>query len=159
VTYASNHPTDDLCYDCADVISHNIYPGWYGDAEVDDRLSLIRPRIKQCLEHLDKVGQGMKPYILSEIGCEALYGWRDPLNGFFTEEFQAEYLRIVCEEVVASKRINGLAIWHFADARTYQGALAIGRPRTFNNKGTVDEYRRPKKSYEVVKEIFNRRTS
>lgn len=159
VTYASNHPTDDLCYDFADVISHNIYPGWYGDMEVDDRLSLIRPRIEACIRHLDKVGQGGKPYILSEIGCEALYGWRDPMNGFFTEEFQAEYLRIVCEEVVGNERISGLAIWHFADARTYQGALAIGRPRTFNNKGTVDEYRRPKKSYSVVKEIFNRRTS
>jgi len=154
ITYASNHPKDDLCYDFADVISHNIYPGWYGDTEVEDRFSLILPAIRACLDHIDSHGQKSKPYILSEIGCEALYGWRDPMNGFFTEEFQAEYLRIVCEEVSRNPRINGLALWHFADARTYQGAYAMGRPRAFNNKGTLDEYRRPKKSYGVVKKIF-----
>jgi beta-glucuronidase len=30
----------------------------------------------------------------------------------------------------------------------------MGRPRGFNNKGIVDEYRRPKLAYETVKELF-----
>ena len=29
VTYASNHPFDDLCLDLVDVIAINCYPGWY----------------------------------------------------------------------------------------------------------------------------------
>ena len=29
------------------------------------------------------------------------------------------------------------------------------RPRTMNNKGIVDEYRRPKLAYETVKKIFS----
>ena len=29
VTYASNHPYDDVCFDLADVVSINRYPGWY----------------------------------------------------------------------------------------------------------------------------------
>ena len=31
-----------------------------------------------------------------------------------------------------------------------------GRPREMNNKGIVDEYRRPKLAYEKVKEIFQK---
>jgi beta-glucuronidase len=30
----------------------------------------------------------------------------------------------------------------------------LGRPRGFNNKGIVDEYRRPKQGYAVVKARF-----
>mgnify|MGYP000733006011 CR=1 FL=1 len=29
VTFASNHAFDDVCFDLADVISINTYPGWY----------------------------------------------------------------------------------------------------------------------------------
>ena len=28
------------------------------------------------------------------------------------------------------------------------------RPRSYNNKGVVDEYRRPKESFDVVKDLF-----
>lgn len=30
------------------------------------------------------------------------------------------------------------------------------RPKTHNNKGVVDEYRRPKMSYAAVKELFQK---
>jgi beta-glucuronidase len=32
----------------------------------------------------------------------------------------------------------------------------LGRPRGFNNKGVVDEYRRPKLAYEVVRHRFHK---
>ena len=44
---------------------------------------------------------------------------------------------------------------NFDDCRTCRGAGALGRPRAFNNKGVMDEYRRPKQGYEAVKAIFN----
>ena len=34
-----------------------------------------------------------------------------------------------------------------------------GRPREMNNKGVVDEYRRPKAAYGRVKEIFEQYTN
>jgi beta-glucuronidase len=30
----------------------------------------------------------------------------------------------------------------------------VHRPRGFNNKGIVDEYRRPKIAYQIVKQLF-----
>jgi beta-glucuronidase len=156
VTYASHRPDDDLCYDLCDVVSQNLYPGWYGDPEVDDRLALIVPKLQRCREDLNRRGHGLKPYILSEIGAEAIYGWRDPLNNFYTEEFQAAYLDTVCAEVVGHPYYAGLALWHFADARTCTGEPAMRRPRCFNNKGTLDEYRRPKAAYAVVRRHFRK---
>lgn len=154
VTYATMFPLEDLCYDLADVIAHNIYPGWYGCEDVEDPLSLIVPHIHKCIAHVDSLGHRAKPYIISEIGAEGLYGWHDALNGFFTEEYQAAYIETVLREVAANARITGIALWHFSDARTYVGGRALVRPRAFNNKGTVDEYRRPKRAYEHVKRLW-----
>jgi beta-glucuronidase len=50
--------------------------------------------------------------------------------------------------------VVGASIWQFCDVRVCEGNEAriwSGRPRTMNNKGTVDEYRRPKLAYDVVK--------
>ena len=55
----------------------------------------------------------------------------------------------------STEKISGVALWQFCDCRTYSSSGALGRPRAFNNKGTVDEYRRPKAAYETVKRIFN----
>ena len=30
----------------------------------------------------------------------------------------------------------------------------LGRPRGFNNKGVVDEYRRPKLAYDLVRRLY-----
>ena len=45
----------------------------------------------------------------------------------------------------------GAVIWQFADCRVSPGWFNT-RPRTHNNKGTVDEFRRPKLAYEVVRD-------
>ena len=50
--------------------------------------------------------------------------------------------------------MTGIALWHFADARTYTSSYALGRPRTINDKGILDDFRRPKLAFDVVKEKF-----
>ncbi len=154
ITYATMFGKTDLFLELADVISINIYPGWYGCQDVEDPLGLVVPAIRSFLDHFDAQGWKEKPIIISEIGAEGLYGWHDPLNGFFTEEYQAELLRVTCEEVMSNPRLAGVALWHFSDARTYTGGYSLGRPRAFNNKGTLDEYRRPKLAYKAVKQVF-----
>ncbi len=47
----------------------------------------------------------------------------------------------------------GVYIWQFCDVRVSEEWFGT-RPRTMNNKGIVDEYRRRKLAYDVVKRIF-----
>jgi beta-glucuronidase len=151
VTYASNHPFDDVCLDLVDVLSVNTYPGWYwGEiAEIPDRLDEI-------VTHLDSVGHHDKPSIVSEIGAGAIPGWRDENQVRWSEPYQARLLDVVIRHLfVERERVCGLSIWQFCDGRTSEALYKIlGRPRGFNNKGVVDEYRRPKQAYEVVKRHF-----
>lgn len=52
-------------------------------------------------------------------------------------------------------RFSGIAIWVFADFRTSNAMpRVLGRPRNYNQKGIVDEYRRPKLATETVARAF-----
>ena len=158
VTYASNRGERDLFYEMCDIVSINAYPGWYaGDKEKARPLDEIRAYLDKFIKYLDKRGLKDKPFIISEIGAGAIYGWRDRYRVHWSEEYQADYLEIAANYAVETPRVSGIAIWHFADARTYTSSYALGRPRTINNKGTFDEYRRPKLAYEVVKKAFSKK--
>jgi len=155
VTYASNRYLKDIFLNQVDVVSFNFYPGWYSpDRENECPLGEVVPKIREMVDGLEKLGFADKPFLISEIGGAALYGCHDPLHGFWTEEYQAELLRRICEETVANPGVAGLALWQYCDIRTYRGSGALLRPRGFNNKGTFDEYRRPKAAAEAVKVVF-----
>ena len=156
VTNASMHIRESIALGAFDVISFNIYPGWYENGNTSDPRPL--DRIPAVLDEvLAKLGADSlrdKPVILSEIGAGAIYGWRDRVRGIWSEEYQADYLDTVCRYVKNHERLSGLALWQFSDGRTYAASNVLGRPRAFNNKGTLDEYRRPKLAYDVVKKQF-----
>ncbi len=155
ITYASMFPFEDFCFDFVDIISVNTYPAWYNeDQEALRPLGDIDSRISSIQEHLEKTGQGGKPFIISEIGAGAIYGWRDPLNAPWTETYQAEYLEKVCQRFIGDSKISGVSIWQFCDCRTYATGYALVRPRAFNNKGSFDEYRRPKESVNIVRKLM-----
>ncbi len=157
VTYASNHPFEDVCLDLVDIVSVNCYPGWYGS-----EIRHIPDEIDRILAHLAAGDQAHKPLIISEIGAGGIYGWRDWNGARWTESYQARLLETVIRHLFVSAaegqgrdRAAGLAIWQFCDCRTSEAVRKIlGRPRGFNNKGVVDEYRRPKQAYDVVKREF-----
>tara|TARA_R100000027_G_scaffold369_1_gene440 strand:+ start:17459 stop:19147 length:1689 start_codon:yes stop_codon:yes gene_type:complete len=155
VTFATMFPLDDLCLDFCDIVSVNTYPAWYAeDVEEVRPLDEINSRIDKIQGHLSSVEQDSKPFIISEIGAGAIYGWHDPHNAHWTEEYQADYLKTVCQRVVSDDKIAGVTLWQYCDGRTYSSGRALSRPRAFNNKGTLDEYRRPKMAYKAVKEVF-----
>jgi beta-glucuronidase len=152
VTFASNHIlTGDLCLHLADLISINAYPGWY-QGEMED----IPQMLDELLAQADTMGAENKPIIVSEIGAGAIPGWRDQQETRWAEQYQAQLLKTVIEHLFINRdRVAGLAIWQFCDIRSSESVGRIlGRPRGFNNKGVVDEYRRPKLAYQVVKELF-----
>jgi beta-glucuronidase len=149
ITFASNHPYDDRCFDLVDIISINTYPGWYFED-----ISNIPESMVSILDNLDNQPESNKPVIISEIGAGAIPGWRDLNGNRWTEEYQAQLLEKVIHHLfIDEQRVMGLSIWLFNDYRTRD---TIMRPRGFNNKGVVDEYRRPKLAYQVVKRLFRK---
>lgn len=148
-TFASCKFFQDICFDLPDVISCNLYPGWYVDKPVKDYLDEVYGWIKE-----DGKGKG-KPFIVSEIGAGALYGCHNAYHGKWTEEYQAEALTEQVTECLEFPECLGVYIWQFCDVRVSREWFA-GRPREMNNKGIVDEYRRLKAAYERVAEIFKR---
>lgn len=152
VTYATCFPFEDQCLDLVDIVSLNQYPGWYHDTIGD-----IPAHLDKCLAHFDAIGVGDKPFIMSEIGGAAIYGCRDWNEDRWTEQYQANLLDAVIRYLfVERNRAVGLAIWQFCDGRSMPTLPQpiMTRARGFNNKGVVDEYRRPKMAYEVVKRWF-----
>lgn len=157
ITYASDRlprHLPDINLDLVDLVSINLYPGWYGCENVENPLSLIAPCMEEMIRKVDELGFHDKPVLFSEIGAEGLYGWHDPHHDFFTEEYQAAYLTTACTAALSLERCCGIALWQFCDIRTYGKGRSLMRPRTFNNKGTLDEYRRPKMAYAAVRSCF-----
>ena len=145
-TFASCRHFKDLCMDLVDVVSFNIYPLWY--FEEDPNVFLDR-----LLDWIRSVEGEEKPFIISEIGAGAVYGFRTPLKSKWSEERQAEILDAVLSAYLHREDVTGMILWQFCDCRVHEEHFA-GRPKTENNKGIVDIYRRPKLAYEVVRRHF-----
>lgn len=137
----------DICFGLPEVVSYNIYPQWYHDAPVEEYLADLYDWVQRESEGADK------PFLVTEIGAGAIYGYRTPAMVKWSEEYQADALQKQLTAVLNQEGCSGVYIWQFCDCRVCDSWFSI-RPRTMNNKGIVDEYRRPKLAYEVVKGIF-----
>ena len=134
-------------YGDMDVVSINIYPQWYHNTPAQDVLN------RKLLEAARGGGEN-KPVIVSEIGAGAIYGCHDPFGeAKWSEERQCVILKEQITAVLSHPDVMGIFLWQFADVRVAE-EWAMSRPRTYNNKGVVDEYRRPKMAYQVVKALF-----
>lgn len=150
VTFASlgAHIGSDLCLDLVDIVSFNIYPRWYHDKPVKEEL--------QTLKHfVDSSDGAEKPLLISEIGAGAIYGYRNSNMEKWTEEYQEMALSEQLESILSDEDLTGVIIWQYADCRVDSGWFH-GRPKSQNNKGIVDTYRREKLAFKRVKEIFHK---
>lgn len=140
----------DICLDLPDVVSFNMYSNWYEDCSIDERN-------KREIEWIRKSGGENKPIIVSEVGAGAIYGYRDRSRCKWSEERQADIIRDNLEVYMSDENIMGVFIWQFADCRiTEDGGWFAARAKCRNNKGVVDEFRRPKIAYDTVKELFQK---
>lgn len=146
VTFASCKIETDICLDLVDIVSMNIYPLWYHDSPAEEYVNKVYDWIQTTK------GAG-KPYIVSEIGAGGIPGYHAYGNPKWSEERQAEILDAQLRAVLAHKETVGLFIWQFCDGRISEECF-YGRPRTMNNKGVVDEYRRKKLAYDTIKKYF-----
>ena len=152
VAYASNRPYADKCFDLADIVAINSYPGWK-TGELEDI-----PRLLDELCHfIDGSEHADKPLFIAELGADALPGWRDAHEDRWSEQYQAKVLETAIKHLMTEReRACGLTLWQFGDLRTTTHPdKALRKARGFNNKGIVDEYRRPKLAYDAVKRCFH----
>ncbi|KKI91346.1 beta-glucuronidase [Bacillus sp. SA1-12] len=137
----------DLCLDLVDIVSFNIYPRWYHDTPVEDALNTLK-------NFVNNTGGAGKPLLISEIGAGAIYGNRSNNQEKWTEEYQQYALTEQLTSILSDEDLSGVIIWQYADCRVDKGWFHV-RPKSQNNKGLVDIYRREKLAYNKVKEIFN----
>ncbi len=126
--------TDDPYLHIPDVVSYNHYFGWYGgrtdmNGPWFDKFHKAHPNI---------------PIGCSEYGCEAL-NWHtsDPVQGDYTEEYQAYYHEELIKQLFTRKYIWATHVWNMfdfgADARNEGGENGQ------NHKGLVTMDRRYRK--------------
>ncbi len=148
VTFASCRAFSDICLDLVDIVSFNIYPLWYNDESPDEYAARL-------LRWMDENGAAGKPILFSEFGAGGIAGFHDPFGkAKWSEEYQAETLGKQLADFGKIRRISGTYIWQFADVRVTR-EWAMGRPKSENNKGVVDRYRRPKLAYFTVKKYYS----
>ena len=150
IVFASNHPFDDLCFEFSDIACVNMYYGWYHGYEE----GAWEKFLEKFTARLDALGFSDKPIAVSEFGAAALYGTHDSEDILWCEEYQAKLIAKCLELFHESPRVVGSFIWQFADIRTSR-ETGLNRARSFNNKGIMNEHRKPKLAYREAKRLYN----
>lgn len=149
-TSATCRHLTDICLDIPDIVSFNMYSGWYKDVPIDETN-------RTEIDWIRKSGGDNKPIIVSEFGAAAIYGYRDRAHCKWSEERQADIIRDNLKVYMNDEDICGVFVWQFADCRVTEEEWFATRARCHNNKGVVDEYRRPKLAFDTVKEMYAKR--
>lgn len=128
-------------HDVVDVLGVNNYAGWYSEkAEY----------FPQLLDHVTKLREGA-PVVVTEFGGEGILGERSLAMHPWTEDYQAELICHHIRAILERPDVAGFVLWLFAD---YECA-SIGI-RGINAKGLVDEHRRPKLAFNMVRDLLAR---
>lgn len=149
-TQATNKYCKDQTHDQPDILSFNLYNGWYYDDDPKEFLAKIKA-------YADENGGAGKPYIVSEFGAAAIYGYRSFAEVKYSEERQAKILCNLIDAFSSVDYVSGLIVWLYADSRVDSDFSAWNsRPKAQNNKGVVDTYRQPKMAYYAVRDAFTK---
>lgn len=156
ITHASCHPMKDNDMGFDDIISINIYHGWYRYGGYDGTWQDWEKMIEQFTQRRKEMGWEDKPVLMSEFGAAALAGYHTPFDKVkWSEEYQRDLFEYTIELFHKTPYMVGTYPWQFANIRT-SPSMDINRVRYFNNKGIVDEYRNPKLAYYKIKELYHK---
>ncbi|MFC0215294.1 glycoside hydrolase family 2 TIM barrel-domain containing protein [Paenibacillus chartarius] len=152
ITYATMHPLEDIVLPLFDVIGINKYYGWY-----EGNVEGFKDMLEKFHQRAEALGAGDRPVLMTEFGGAGIYGdvgWEPRL---FSEDYQAHIVSEALGIFRNDPKIGGTYIWQFADIRgdlKSDGKYFRDRARSFNNKGLVSEYRKPKQSFRVVRSMY-----
>lgn len=161
VTFASNHMDEDLCMDLCDIMSFNTYPAWYNIAGSDpNQEEFSRDAVERSFKIIKDFASQEKfnkrPVLVSEIGAEALPGDHSGLR--WSEDYQADLITTVLEMIEKDEILQGVFLWMYCDSKTYSNPGGQARARGYNNKGLLDEYRRPKLSWQRAGKLLKKQS-
>jgi len=139
----------DICAGEVDMVSFNYYLAWLPSIKTETFMELT----ERVRKHVDKVAGREMPIMMSEYGCEGLKGCYSLEPQRWTENYQAKTLETAMEAYFTSGNFCGGCIWNFCNFPS-QPHYEYMRPGGYNNKGLLDEYRRPKSTYEAVKQLY-----
>lgn len=140
----------DICSDLVDVVGFNYYTGWYPSTKTETHEDYVARMRKQTDKNAD--GRVM-PMMMSEFGGAGIKGACSFESQRWTENYQCALIKKCIEVYFGSGEMCGGFIWQFCNAQS-QPCFELQRPGGVNNKGLVDEYRRPKASFELVKQMY-----
>ena len=146
ISFASDRFLRDISLEFADIVALNNYFGWYYGEYSD-----WEGYIKGFRDVLKAQGLGDKPVMMSEFGVPAIYGQSSFEKERWSMEHQSDYVKGVIELCAKEEGVCGTAVWVLFD---FPSQNDLNKARGFNNKGLLNEYRKPKLAYYTVKNLY-----
>jgi beta-glucuronidase len=142
-SYVSCRFMSDTTRRASDVCCVNCYVGWYyGDKKT------LAP-----LMEMTRTTAPDKPWIVTEFGACAKFGFRNAANVKFSEEFQRDFLAHYIGVLNGMDWISGWFIWIYRD---FKSPIRLNKYQMgFNRKGIVSEVNEKKISAEEMKMIMS----
>jgi beta-glucuronidase len=129
-----------------DFICMNRYWGWY---VLGGELDKARANLEKELDQVwDK---WHRPIIMTEFGADTIPGYHGKPNVMWTEDYQADYIRMHMEVAAARDYVAGMQVWNFADFAAVQSIARVGG---LNHKGIFTRIRTPKMAAHVLREFW-----
>jgi beta-glucuronidase len=137
---------DDPLGKLIDVVSVNTYQGWYGGMSLENV-----PDIKW-------ENPSGKPFMFSEFGAGALFGFHDTEKEKFSEEFQVEYYEATLEMVKQVPGLSGVSPWILKDFQSPR-RMHGDYQEYWNRKGLISPEGHKKAAFHVLSEWYGQITS
>ncbi len=135
VTMVSCKLDEDRVAEYFDVVSVNLYPGWYHlPGQVDAAKEDMRSQLQRLYDKFKK------PVFITEFGADAVAGFHSLPAEQWSEEYQTDLLLGLIEVMREFDFVIGEHVWNFADFRTAQNHSRVGG----NKKGVFTRDRQPK---------------
>ena len=133
---------DDPLGELIDVVSVNTYQGWYGG----------RPLSRVAgLEWSNPTG---KPFLFSEFGAGALFGFRDAELEKFSEDFQAAYYRETLKMAEQIDGLSGMSPWILKDFLSPR-RMNWKYQQYWNRKGLISPTGEKKAAFYVLRDWYD----
>lgn len=132
---------DDPLAELIDVVAVNTYQGWYG------RAPLTR------VPGAEWQNPSGKPFLFSEFGAGAMYGFHDPEMEKFSEEFQEAYYKVTLEMVQKVPGLAGLSPWILKDFQSPR-RMHHEYQDYWNRKGLISPEGDKKLAFYVLRDYY-----
>lgn len=135
VTMVTCKGAADLVMEYFDVVSVNLYPGWY---HLPGQVPAARADLRRLLDAMHATFR--KPIFVTEFGADTVAGMHALPAEQWSEEYQTELIMALIDVMRDCDYVIGEHVWNFADFRTAQNHVRVGG----NKKGVFTRERHPK---------------